>query len=82
MSSCIYTDINESRQNLYLKLITIIYNLFDDNTAEDQNNKLRPVISHNLYNDGKSLNNCNNSDFFPIAFPILFVYKNDGHIAP
>ncbi len=56
LNGCIYTDINESRQNLYLKLISAIFNLSNDNDAEDHNNKTRPVISYNLHGDGKPLN--------------------------
>lgn len=56
LSNCIYTDVNKSRQNLYLKLIFAIQNLFDDNAAEDHNNYLGPLISYNLYNNEKPLN--------------------------
>ncbi len=56
LSGCIYTDVNESRQNLYLKLIFAIHNLSNDNGAEDHKNKTRPIISCNLYGDGKPLN--------------------------
>ncbi len=56
LSGCIYTDVNESRQNLYLKLISTIHNLSNDNVAEDHNDELRPVISYNLHGDGKPLN--------------------------
>lgn len=56
LSDCIYTNINKSRQNPYLKLIFAIYNLSDDNAMEDYKNNPRPVISYNLHNDGKPLN--------------------------
>lgn len=56
LSDCIYTDVNKSRQNLYLKLIFAIQNLSDDNVAEDHNNYLGPLISYNFYNDKKPLN--------------------------
>lgn len=56
LSGCIYTDVNESRQNPYLKLISAIHNLSDDNAAEDHNDEPRPVISYNLHGDGKPLN--------------------------
>lgn len=51
LSNYIYTDVNEFRQNSYLKLISIIYNLFDDKGANNHNNKTRLVISYNLYDD-------------------------------
>ncbi len=82
LSGCIYTDVNESRQNPYLKLISVIHNLSNDNAAKDHNDEPRPVISYNLHDDGKPLNNWDNSDFFPIAFPALFPYRDGGHIAP
>lgn len=56
LSGYIYTNVNKSRQNLYLKLISTIYNLFDDNTMEDYYDNPRPIISYKLYNDGKFLN--------------------------
>ena len=56
LSSCIYIDVNKSRQNLYLKLIFAIHNLFNNNGAKDYNNKMRPVISYNLHDDKKPLN--------------------------
>ena len=72
LSCCIYTDVNESRQISYLKLISVIHNLFNNNGAEDHNNKTRLVISNNLHGNGKLLNDWNNPDFFPCAFPALF----------
>ncbi len=56
LSGCIYTDINESRQNSYLKLISAIHNLSNDNGAEDHNDETMPVISYNLHGDEKLLN--------------------------
>ncbi len=56
LSGCIYIDVNESKENLYLKLIFAIYNLSDDNGVEDHNDKTRLVISYNLHNDRKPLN--------------------------
>lgn len=56
MSGCIYIDVNKSRQNPYLKLISAIYNLSDDNAAKDYNDNLRPVISYNFYGNRKPLN--------------------------
>lgn len=82
LSGCIYIDINESRQNPYIKLISVIHNLSDDNGVENHNNETRLVISYNLYDDGKPLNNWDNPDFFPIAFSALFLYGDGGHIAP
>ncbi len=82
LSNCIYININESRQNLYLKLIFIIHNLSDDNSTEDHKDEMRPIISYNLHGDRKPLNDGNNPDFFLIAFPTLFFYRDGGHIAP
>ena len=56
LSGYIYIDVNKSRQNLYLKLISAIHNLSDDNVVEDHNDDLKPVISYNLDGDGKLLN--------------------------
>ena len=80
MSGCIYKDVNKSRQNPYLILISAIHNLSDDNTAEDHNNNSRLVISYNLYGDGKLLNDWDNPDIFSIAFLALFLYGDSGHI--
>lgn len=81
LSGCIYTDVNKSRQNLYLMLIFVIHNLLNDNVIEDHNDKPRPVISYNLHSDRKPLNDWNNPDFFPIAFLALFFYRDGGNIA-
>lgn len=80
LSGYIYIDINKSRQNPYLKLISTIYNLSDGNVIENNNNKPRPIISYNLHSDGIPLNDLNNPDFFSIAFSTLFFYRNGGHI--
>ncbi len=82
LSGCIYTNVNKSRQNLYLKLISAIHNLSNDNGAKDHNDEMRSVISYNLYSNGELLNDWDNPDFFPIAFPALFFYEDDSHIAP
>ncbi len=82
LSVCIYTDVNESRQNSYLKWISAIHNLSNNNGAKDHNNKTRPVISYNIHGDGKPLKDWDNPDFFPIAFLALFSYGDGGHIAP
>lgn len=71
LSSCIYININKSNQYPYLKLISAIYNLSDDNFAENHNNNPRLIISYNLCNDGKFLNNWDNPNFFPIVFLTL-----------
>ena len=80
LSSCVYTDVNKFKQNPYFKLISTIYNYFYDNTMEDHYNNLRPIISYNLHNDRKFLNDWDDSNFFSIAFPALFFYKNGGYI--
>lgn len=81
MSNYIYINVNEFRQNLYSKLISIIYKLYDDNSAEDHNNEIRLIISYNFYDDKKSLNDWDNPDFFSNIFPTLFSYKDGGDIA-
>lgn len=48
LSRCIFTNVNISRQNPYLKLIFAVHNLSDDNATEDYNNAPKPVISYNL----------------------------------
>lgn len=82
MSGYIYTNVNISRQNSYVKLIFTIYNLSNENTAEDHNAESKLIINYNLYSDGKPLNYLDNPEFFPIAFPTLFSYRDGGHIAP
>lgn len=77
-----YINVNKCRQNLYLKLISAIHNLFYDNAIEDYNNKPRQVINYyNLHYVGKPLNNSNNLDFFSTAFPALFSYRDKNYIA-
>ncbi len=62
LSGRIYTNINESRQNPYLKLISAIHNLSNDSAPEDKgvqdhNVDPPPVIIYNLQGNRKSLNN-------------------------
>ena len=80
LSGYIYTDVNKYRQNLFLKLISAIYKLSDDNATENHNEKPKPAIRYNLHSDGKPLNDWDNPDFFLIAFNTIFFYGNDGHI--
>ncbi len=87
LSGCIYIDVNESRQNPYMKLIFAIHNLLndsalDDNSVEGHSVNPSPVITYNLQGDRKPLNDWDNPDFFPIAFLALFPYGDGGHIAP
>lgn len=56
MSDDIYLDVNKSRQNPYLKLTFAIYNFFDNNIVKNHNDKPRLIITYNLYNSLKSLN--------------------------
>ena len=49
LNGCIYIDVNKSKQNPYLKLISTIHNLSNDNGAKDYNNETRPVISYNFH---------------------------------
>lgn len=81
-SGCIYTNFNKSRQNPYSKFSFAIYNLFNDNSAKNHNDKQKLVINCNLYGDKKLLNDWNDPDLFRNAFFALFFYKNDGHITP
>lgn len=85
-SSCIYTNIKESRQNSYLKLIFIIYNLFAnyltyENATQIFQNTTRLVIIYNLSGNKIVLNDWDNLDFFSVAFFTFFPYSNGGHIA-
>lgn len=63
-------------------MIFAIHNFFDDNNIENYNNKIKPVISHNLYNDRKPVNDWDNLKFFLIIFSILFFYGDGGYIIP
>lgn len=82
LSGYIYTNINKSKQNPYLKLIFAIHNLFDNYAAEDHNNNPRPVIGYNFYGNRKSLNDWDNFALFPIAFSALFLYEDGSYISP
>lgn len=56
LSGCISINVHKSRQNLYLRLISAIYNLSDNNTIKVLNSKPKLIISYNLYNNKKLLN--------------------------
>lgn len=55
-SSCIYIDINEPQKNRYLKLISAIHKLLDDNSIKYHNNETRLILNYNFHDDGKFLN--------------------------
>lgn len=82
LSGWFYTDINKSRQNPYLKLISAIHNIFDDNAVENHNDDSRRVISYNFHGNGKLLNDWDNPNICPIVLLALFPYRDGGHIAP
>lgn len=68
MSGYIYTNVNESKQNLFLKLISTIHNILNDNTMKDHNNKPRLIINYNFHDNKKLLSNYDNSNLIPIVF--------------
>lgn len=48
---------NKFKLNLYLRLISTIYNFLDNNTIKNYNDNSKPVISYNLYSYRKLLSN-------------------------
>ena len=82
LNSCIYIDVNESKQNLYLKLISPIHNFSNENNRTNKEDKTPPIIIYNDHSYSKPLNNWDNPNLFPFVFPTLFFYRDDGHIAP
>ena len=48
LSSCIYTDVNESKQNLYLKLISTIHNFSNKHGHKDEEEETLLII---IYDD-------------------------------
>ncbi|MCJ1347504.1 hypothetical protein MMC31_005729 [Peltigera leucophlebia] len=85
LSGCIYMDVNESRQNPYLKLISAINNVHTGASCNDRspkNDSEQPVITFNLYGNRIPLNNWDNANFFPVAFPTLFLYGDGGYNTP
>ncbi len=83
-SGCIYTDVNEARENPYLKLISAINNFqttpstFENNDPVD-NNASQPMLTFNLKGNRITLNDWNNANFFLLAFLTLFPHGNGGH---
>ena len=80
LTGCIYTDVNEARQNPYIKLISAINNLQTTATAVDDASQ--PMLAFNLQGNRIALNDWDNAGFFPLAFPTLFPYGNGGHCTP
>ncbi len=86
-SGCIYTDVNEVRQNLYLKLISAIHNLQTtlstiENNDPINNDASQPMLTFNLKDNCIALNDENNADFFLLAFSTLFPHGNSGYCIP
>lgn len=80
LSGCIYTDINEARQNPYIKLILAINNI--QTTAMVVDNVSQPMLTFNLQGNQIALNDWNNASFFSLAFSTLFLHSNGGHYTP
>lgn len=80
LSGCIYTDVNEARQNPYMKLISAINNLQTTATAVDDASQL--MLTFNFKGNRIALNDWDNAGFFPLAFPTFFAHGDGGHCTP
>ncbi len=86
-SDFIYTDINEARQNPYLKLISTINNLqttpsIIENSNLVDNDASQPMLTFNLKGNRIALNDWDNANFFFLAFPTLFPHGDGGYWTP
>ncbi len=83
-SGCIYTNINEARQNPYLKLISAINNLQTtlstiENSDLVDNDRSQLMLIFNLKGNCIALNDWDNANFFLLAFLTLFPQDNSDH---
>lgn len=78
-SSYIYTNINEVRQNSYLKLISIINNLQTTASIVKKSDSINDdasqlMLTFNIRGKQIAFNDKNNTSFFFFIFPVLFIW--------
>lgn len=76
-SGRVYSDINDERQNLTLKLLSTIDNI-KSKIMVASNTAVSTII---YYSKSRLilLNNCKNLFYFPVAFLTLFFFGDSGH---
>lgn len=77
-SGCVYSDIDDGRQNPILKLLSAIDNI-KSGTTPIQNNAI-PVITFLSQGRLIPLNDWENPSYFPVAFSTLFPFGNGRHL--
>ena len=77
-SGCVYSDINDGRQNPTLKLLSAIDNI-KSRTMPTSDNAVLVITFHS---QGRliPLNNEKNPSYFPIAFSTLFPFGDVGYL--
>lgn len=77
LNGYIYIDVNKTRKNPYIKLISAVNNL--QITAMGVNNANQLMLAFNLQGNQVVLNNWNNAGFFLLVLSTLFFYDNDRY---
>ncbi len=77
-SGCVYSDIDDQRQNSTLRLLSAVANIQATVSTRDQ--PTSTTISY--YNSGQlvSLNDWEDPHYFTSVFPCLFPFGTEGHL--
>lgn len=73
-----YSDINNRRQNLTLKLLSTINNIKSATTAISDT--IVPIITYYSTSHLIPLNDWEDPFYFPVRFPTLVLFGNSGHL--
>lgn len=76
LSEYIFIDINEIYYHPILKIISMVHNLININTK-----KIKPLIIYSSNGHFIYLNNWQDEYYFIEAFLILFLFRDDKHLA-
>ena len=76
-TGCVYSDIDDNRQNPTLKLLSAIDNT---NSGTNPSHDAHPAISYQAKGQLIPLNDWENPHYFTAAFPTLFPFGDGGHI--
>lgn len=77
-SSCVYSNIDNKRQNLILQLFSAVGNIEATTSISDP--PISTIISYRNKNQLILLNDWENPHFFTVVFPWLFSFRNSGHL--
>ena len=77
LSSCVYTDVNDIRNKLIMKLINVVTNY--KKNLRFKNDLNTSILTYQNHDRSISFNDWKNSHYFTTTFSTLFFYDTDDH---